>query len=193
MTFLISRCWSSLSRIWNPGGSPASWWCSRSSRCAMPWKVPTHMPPPDTPSSFSMRWRISAAALLVKVTARMLCGAAPKVVTAQATRCVSTRVLPLPAPASTSVAPSGAVTAARCSSFSGLRIGERSMGGGLWPARILSVRTGGRSLGEAQHLGGQHQYHRAEDESQRAEGAHTADHAEEDQQRGHRRVPRDDH
>ena len=46
-----------------------------------------------------MRLRISAAALLVKVTARMLCGEAPSTWISHATRCTSTRVLPLPAPA----------------------------------------------------------------------------------------------
>src|ERR1700680_5134180 len=42
-------------------------------------------------------------------------------------RCISTRVLPLPAPASTSTGSSGAVTASRWASFNGLRMGERSM------------------------------------------------------------------
>ncbi len=37
----------------------------------MPWKVPIHIAEPGTPSSFSMRPRISAAALFVKVTARI--------------------------------------------------------------------------------------------------------------------------
>ena len=54
-----------------------------------------------------MRRRISAAALLVKVTARMLCGEAPSTWISQATRCTSTRVLPLPAPASTSTGAEG--------------------------------------------------------------------------------------
>src|SRR5258708_16093820 len=44
---------------------------------------------------------------------------------------MSTRVLPLPAPASTRVAPSGAVTAARWASFRGARIGETSVGSRL--------------------------------------------------------------
>ena len=35
----------------------------------MPWKVPTHSALAETLSSASIRWRISAAALLVKVTA----------------------------------------------------------------------------------------------------------------------------
>ena len=95
----------------------------------MPWKVPIQSAAPGMPSSASVRWRISLAALLVKVTARMLWAAAPSASTNQATRCTSTRVLPLPAPASTSTGPDGAVTAARCASFSGLRMGEMSMSG----------------------------------------------------------------
>ncbi len=95
----------------------------------MPWKVPIHKALPGMPSSRSTRARISPAALLVKVTARMPCGEAPSAWITQAMRCVSTRVLPLPAPASTSTGASGAVTAARCASFRGLRIGDRSMGG----------------------------------------------------------------
>src|SRR5271154_7354908 len=59
----------------------------------------------------------------------MLCGAAPSALISQAMRWISTRVLPLPAPASTSTGPSGAVTASRWALFSGLRMGERSMGG----------------------------------------------------------------
>src|SRR5262245_44639436 len=94
----------------------------------MPWKVPTHMALPGTPNNFSMRPRISCAALLVKVTARMECGEAPSVAITQAMRCVSTRVLPEPAPASTSTGPTGAVTAARCASFRESRIGEVSIG-----------------------------------------------------------------
>ena len=54
-----------------------------------------------------MRLRISAAALLVKVTARMLFGEAPSTWMSHATRCTSTRVLPLPAPASTSAGQRG--------------------------------------------------------------------------------------
>ena len=79
--------------------------------------------------------RISCAALFVNVTARMECGDAPCVWMTQAMRCVSTRVLPEPAPASTSTGPTGAVTAARCASFSESRIGERSFMG----ARIIRV------------------------------------------------------
>ncbi len=99
----------------------------------MPWKVPTHIAPPGTPNNFSMRPRISWAALLVKVTARIECGEAPSVEITQATRCVSTRVLPEPAPASTSTGPTGAVTAARCASLSECRIGAVSIGAAMIP------------------------------------------------------------
>jgi superfamily I DNA/RNA helicase len=58
-----------------------------------------------------MRSRISAAALLVKVMARTSCGLTPKSATRWATRDVSTRVLPLPAPASTRRGPSTHSTA----------------------------------------------------------------------------------
>jgi hypothetical protein len=77
------------------------------------WNVPSHMAPLGNPSRVSMRLRISAAALLVKVTARMLLGDAPSTWISQATRCTNTRVLPLPAPANTMAAPSGEATACR--------------------------------------------------------------------------------
>jgi hypothetical protein len=53
-------------------------------------------------SMCSMRPRISRAALLVKVTASSPCGDRPSARISQAMRCTSTRVLPEPAPASTS-------------------------------------------------------------------------------------------
>ena len=68
-------------------------------------------------SRCSTRARISAAALLVNVTASTLLGGAPSASTSQAMRCTSTRVLPLPAPATTSKLPTGAVTASRWRSF----------------------------------------------------------------------------
>src|ERR1700694_4454287 len=67
---------------------------------------------------FSTRLRISRAALLVNVTARISPGSARPCWISQAIRCVSTRVLPLPAPAKISSGPSSAVTAARCGGFS---------------------------------------------------------------------------
>ncbi len=53
-----------------------------------------------------MRSFISRAALLVKVTARISFGRARRVHRMCAMRVVSTRVLPVPAPASTSTGPS---------------------------------------------------------------------------------------
>ena len=88
-----------------------------------------------------MRPRISAAALLVNVTAMRPCGETPCSRISQAARCVSTRVLPLPAPASTSTGPIGAVTAARCSSFSASRRSWADMG-----ARILQKKGTQRSF-----------------------------------------------
>ena len=81
----------------------------------------------EWPSSSSTRSRISCAALLVNVIARISPGRATPVCTSQATRCVSTRVLPDPAPASTSSGPSPCVTAARWGSFR--------------PARRCSIRS----------------------------------------------------
>ena len=88
----------------------------------MPWKVPTHIARAGPSSSVSTRPRISAAALLVKVTAKTPLGETPSASTSQAMRCTSTRVLPLPAPATTRRLPSGAVTASRWRSFKPLRM-----------------------------------------------------------------------
>src|SRR5512133_3822416 len=63
---------------------------------------------------------ISRAALLVKVTARMLPGATPRSVR-YAMREVITRVLPVPAPARISTGPCRVMTASRCCGFSVLR------------------------------------------------------------------------
>ena len=126
ITRLTRRCWSSESRIWKFSASFASRQCARSRRWARPWKVPTHMPCGFTCSSCSMRWRISAAALLVKVTERIECNDARSTWCSQAMRCTSTRVLPEPAPASTSCRPSGAATAWRWASLREFRRRERS-------------------------------------------------------------------
>ncbi len=69
------------------------------------WNVITHMTRTIRPTSASTRSRISPAALLVKVIARISPGRARSVATRCAIRCVSTRVLPEPAPASTSSGP----------------------------------------------------------------------------------------
>ena len=65
------------------------------------------------PTRATTRSRISAAALLVKVTARIDREAVPRSMR-RAMRWVTTRVLPEPAPASTSMGPISCSTAARC-------------------------------------------------------------------------------
>ena len=70
------------------------------------------------PTSSSTRSFISAAALLVKVIARIEPGCALRSVISQAIRRVSTRVLPDPAPATTSSGAPACTTAARCGSLS---------------------------------------------------------------------------
>ena len=88
------------------------------------WNVVTHISSAPSPTSAAARSRISAAALFVNVSARTFHGFTPCSIRF-AMRYVSTRVLPLPAPASTSKGPSRHSTAARCSLF---KI-ERSMTG----------------------------------------------------------------
>src|SRR5690349_2743227 len=79
-----------------------------------PWKVPTHIPRVLIGNIAETRASISRAALLVKVTARMPCGPICPVWISQAMRVVSTRVLPLPAPARMRADSWGSVTASRC-------------------------------------------------------------------------------
>src|SRR3954447_15063053 len=112
-------------------------------RAQAAWKVITHIERVERPRSSSTRSRISWAALLVNVIARISPARARSVCTSQAIRCVRTRVLPEPAPASTSSGPSGCVTAWRC--------------GGLSPASRSSTRASGtrsriRSASEAMGL-----------------------------------------
>ena len=90
---------------------------ARSMRTHMEWKVDTHMPRERVPTSCAKRSRISAAALLVKVMARISHGAARSCSRMLAMRYVSTRVLPEPAPASTRSGPSVVTTASRCGPF----------------------------------------------------------------------------
>jgi hypothetical protein len=75
------------------------------------WNVITHIARVRGPTSISTRSRISCAALLVKVIARISPGRALPVRIRLAIRCVRTRVLPEPAPASTSSGPSSWSTA----------------------------------------------------------------------------------
>ena len=84
----------------------------------MEWKVPSQRSPSaEGPIRWVIRSRISRAALLVKVTASNSHGLARPVARIWASRVVSTRVLPVPAPASTSTGPSVVSTASRCSGF----------------------------------------------------------------------------
>src|SRR5882762_3960517 len=87
-------------------------------RTPIAWKVPIQIAPALRLTRLSTRERISRAALLVKVTARISPGSARPCWISHAIRCVSTRVLPLPAPAKISNGPSSAATAARCGGFS---------------------------------------------------------------------------
>src|SRR3954451_2459858 len=87
-------------------------------RAQAEWNVITHMARTRLPTSSSTRSRISVAALLVNVMARISSARAWPVCTRWAIRCVRTRVLPDPAPARTSSGPSTCVTASRCGSLS---------------------------------------------------------------------------
>lgn len=82
-------------------------------RAQQAWNVVTHASPAMPPVSRSIRSRISRAALLVNVIAR-ICHAGTPVSSRCATRQVSARVLPEPAPASTSTGPCRVSTAWRC-------------------------------------------------------------------------------
>src|SRR4051794_39379616 len=81
------------------------------------WKVLTHMMRARPPTSSSTRSRISAAALLVKVIARIEPGCTLRSEINQAIRRVSTRVLPDPAPATTRSGAPSWTTARRCGSL----------------------------------------------------------------------------
>ena len=81
------------------------------------WNVDTHIVRTTGPTSTPTRSRISAAALLVNVIARIFEGGTPWWIR-WAMRWVSTRVLPEPAPATTSSGPFSCTTA---SSWSGFR------------------------------------------------------------------------
>ena len=82
------------------------------------WNVDTHMRRATGPTSAPTRSFISPAALLVNVIARSSNGEMPRSAMRYATRWVSSRVLPEPAPATTRTGPSGALTASRWTGFS---------------------------------------------------------------------------
>ncbi len=99
------------------------------------WKVITHMdlgPTTRGPTSAATRAAISPAALLVKVMARISCGATSRAASRYAIRWVSTRVLPEPAPATMSSGLPSCTTAARCS--------------GLSPSRRASIARAATSI-----------------------------------------------
>src|SRR5688572_22529203 len=92
------------------------------------------------PSNVSTRERISPAALLVKVTARMRSAAQISLLTRWAIRWAITRVLPDPAPARIRSGPSVWRTASRCS---GLRLARRPIAVG---ERLLFYRDAFREV-----------------------------------------------
>src|SRR6185503_6472721 len=97
----------------------------------MEWNVPDHGKRTCMASSPTMRLArrvISTAARREKVRSRMRCGFAPRS-TRCATRCASVLVLPVPAPARISSAPSPWHAAARCAAFSFLNLSVTSTEG----------------------------------------------------------------
>ena len=92
------------------GRPPRSARCWRRSRSAVRWKVPARTSP--TPRAHSRR-RSSSAALRLKVQTSTWSPGTDPSWTRRATRRVSTRVLPAPAPASTQSTGSSAPTASR--------------------------------------------------------------------------------
>jgi cysteine-rich repeat protein len=83
------------------------------------WKVLIHTSFEAGPTSWCSRSRISSEALLVNVTAAMARGGTPDRMS-RSMRCVMTRVLPLPAPASTRAGPAPCSTAAFCAGLRGI-------------------------------------------------------------------------
>ena len=99
------------------GSTPASSASSRRSRAQNEWKVATGSSSHEVSIIVSSRSRISPAAAFEKVSARMQSAGVPSA-TSHAKRSVTTRVFPVPAPATTSIGPPGCVTA---SSWAALR------------------------------------------------------------------------
>src|SRR5262245_14134839 len=102
------------------------------------WKVRIQIERATPPSMSSSRSRISPAALFVKVIARISCGLTPIALIRWATRCVRTRVLPEPAPATTSSGPSVVRTASR---WAGLRSARYVSGDWTATPAMLSPET----------------------------------------------------
>src|SRR5436309_2358443 len=96
--------------------------CWRRTRTHAEWKLAiSGARIPTAASNSSTRRAISPAALLVNVTARTFLGCTPRTPRSHAIRWAMTRVFPLPAPASTRMGPSAAVTASRCGGFRSAR------------------------------------------------------------------------
>src|SRR5690554_6887369 len=89
----------------------------RRMRTQAEWKVEIHIPRAVSPTIASTRSRISAAALLVNVIARIWLGHASRLASSPTTRRVSTLVLPEPAPATMSSDWPRYSTASRCCGF----------------------------------------------------------------------------
>src|SRR5260370_20597627 len=106
-----------------PRGRPAAAASRRRRRAQSEWNVESHGCAGGTPARNSRsetRLRISSAALLVNVTAKMASAGTPLAIRL-AMRNVIARVLPVPAPARISTGPSMVSTASRCSGFSSSR------------------------------------------------------------------------
>src|SRR5258706_15761813 len=160
-------------------------------RTQVEWNVETQTPRVPPPRMRSTRSRISRAALLVNVTARISCGRAAALAIRCATRCVSMRVFPLPAPASTSSGPSTWRTASACSGFSPAVIssgaGTRGTLAQRGPVR-LPRHAGQTRLLDGDRLG---QVARLVDVGAFQRGDVVGEHLQRDvrEQRGHRLAP----
>ena len=107
------------------------------------WNVEIHMDRADSPTSSTIRSRISAAALFVNVMARISPRRARPVASRWAMRCVSTLVLPEPAPATMSNGAPECSTAARWGSLrpSTRRAGDTASAAGALSRLPGPVRT----------------------------------------------------
>src|SRR5579863_1784544 len=112
---------------------------ARRMRTQAAWKVETHIFSATGPTSPTRRSRISSAALLVKVIASTCHGVTSPAAMRWATRCVSTRVLPDPAPAITSSGLPRCSTARRCGPF---RFSSSEAGAGRSSSQRGRRRTG---------------------------------------------------
>src|SRR3954447_23235971 len=99
-------------------GNPRRLASRRRMRTHAEWNVDTHIFCATGPTRAATRCFISSAALLVNVMARIWNGLTRWSWMRWAMRCVSTRVLPDPAPATTKSGPSWCVTASCCTGLS---------------------------------------------------------------------------